>query len=197
MLPEGAHLRDVDSTMFFVRTKALGAYLLLCILLSRDHWISQLAPAPRALARVRALSRAGTLFCFNLVKTKMDASARRGAVVKALAICSRFRFLHLFKDFMLTALDKYFETNDKRVLEAVYAALNRMDLAGLQVSTAPRGRSPADQSSPQLPELMRRALCPHCARILRSPARRQCACSPLRVCGWASSRRQAICTASP
>ncbi len=35
------------------------------------------------------------LYCMNIVRTKHDASARRGAVVKALAVCSPLPFVQV------------------------------------------------------------------------------------------------------
>ena len=37
------------------------------------------------------------LWCLNHVSNRRDATVRRGAQVKALAICSRYRFIHVWK----------------------------------------------------------------------------------------------------
>ena len=37
------------------------------------------------------------IYVLNLVNTKQDKTARRGAVVKAMAICTRHPFLHIYK----------------------------------------------------------------------------------------------------
>lgn len=45
------------------------------------------------------------IYVLNLVNTKQDKSAKRGAVVKAMAICTRHPFLHIYK---VSAHDQYF-----------------------------------------------------------------------------------------
>lgn len=37
------------------------------------------------------------IYVLNLVNTKQDSKAKRGAVVKAMAICTRHPFLHIYK----------------------------------------------------------------------------------------------------
>jgi hypothetical protein len=37
------------------------------------------------------------IYVLNLVNTKQDATVKRGAVVKAMAICTRHSFLHIYK----------------------------------------------------------------------------------------------------
>jgi hypothetical protein len=37
------------------------------------------------------------IYVLNLVNTKQDKTAKRGAVVKAMAICTRHPFLHIYK----------------------------------------------------------------------------------------------------
>jgi hypothetical protein len=42
------------------------------------------------------------IYVLNLVNTKQDKTAKRGAVVKAMAICTRHPFLHIYKVCFLT-----------------------------------------------------------------------------------------------
>ena len=49
------------------------------------------------------------LYCLSHVANRRDASVRRGAKVKALAICSPYRFLHVWKPVLLLAMDRMFE----------------------------------------------------------------------------------------
>lgn len=44
------------------------------------------------------------IYVLNLVNTKQDKSVKRGAVVKAMAICTRHPFLHIYKVCALTPL---------------------------------------------------------------------------------------------
>lgn len=44
------------------------------------------------------------IYVLNLVNTKQDKTAKRGAVVKAMAICTRHPFLHIYKVRMKNSL---------------------------------------------------------------------------------------------
>lgn len=48
------------------------------------------------------------LWCLNHVSNRRDATVRRGAQVKALAVCSRFRFVHIWKPVLLLAVDRMY-----------------------------------------------------------------------------------------
>ena len=43
-----------------------------------------------------------------VVRTKMDTSVRRGAIVKSMCLCTRHRFYRAFKPLVTLALDEYF-----------------------------------------------------------------------------------------
>jgi hypothetical protein len=55
-----------------------------------------------------AVSNSPMLWCLNHVSNRRDASVRRGAQVKALAICSRYRFIHVWEPVLLLAVDRMF-----------------------------------------------------------------------------------------
>lgn len=97
MLPDGAHLRAEDWTIF-------------CL--------NQLTPDPDQQQIVDEEHKSPLLYVLNLVRTKHDATARRfvlvptpyfiyifnfsfllyrGARVKAMAICTRHQYLHIYK----------------------------------------------------------------------------------------------------
>jgi hypothetical protein len=100
MLPEGVHLREADWTTFFLPVHDENG-----------------AVPPTPSQPAITISATGTIkknplhhdddkhdgeprefyTCLNLVKTKMDKTVRRGAIVKALAICTRHRFVHIYK----------------------------------------------------------------------------------------------------
>lgn len=65
----------------------------------------------------------------NLVNTKHDKSVKRGAVVKAMAICTRHPFLHIYKPLLLLALEEYFKAPVPETLTMLYQAVNAMDLS--------------------------------------------------------------------
>ena len=48
------------------------------------------------------------LWCLNHVSNRRDTSVRRGAQVKALAICSRHRFIHVWKPVLMMAVDRMY-----------------------------------------------------------------------------------------
>lgn len=69
------------------------------------------------------------MYVLNLVNTKHDASVKRGAIVKAMAICTRHPFLHIYKPLLLLALEDYFKSPYPETLEVLYNAVNEMDLS--------------------------------------------------------------------
>ncbi|KAF1958528.1 spindle pole body interacting protein [Byssothecium circinans] len=71
------------------------------------------------------------VYVLNLVNTKQDNTVKRGAIVKAMAICTRHPFLHIYKPLLLLALEEYFRTPDLDTLATLYNALNAMDLSML------------------------------------------------------------------
>ncbi|ODA80124.1 hypothetical protein RJ55_03082 [Drechmeria coniospora] len=69
------------------------------------------------------------VYVLNLVNTKHDKSAKRGAIVKAMAICTRHPFLHIYKPLLLLALEEYFKSPVPETLSMLYDAVNAMDLS--------------------------------------------------------------------
>ncbi|KAL2018893.1 hypothetical protein VTK56DRAFT_10260 [Thermocarpiscus australiensis] len=69
------------------------------------------------------------VYVLNLVNTKQDKTVKRGAVVKAMAICTRHPFLHIYKPLLLLALEEYFKAPVTQTLEMLYQAVNEMDLS--------------------------------------------------------------------
>ncbi|KZF25072.1 spindle pole body interacting protein [Xylona heveae TC161] len=69
------------------------------------------------------------IYVLNLVNTKQDPTVKRGAVVKAMAICTRHSFLHIYKPLLLLALDEYFKSPRLETLASLYDAVNSMDLS--------------------------------------------------------------------
>ncbi|KAF3004394.1 hypothetical protein E8E13_010108 [Curvularia kusanoi] len=69
------------------------------------------------------------VYVLNLVNTKQDKTVKRGAIVKAMAICTRHSFLHIYKPLLLLALEEYFRHPVMETLASLYNALNAMDLS--------------------------------------------------------------------
>ncbi|EJC99276.1 spindle pole body interacting protein [Fomitiporia mediterranea MF3/22] len=75
------------------------------------------------------------LYVLNLVRTKLDATARRGAEVKAMAICTRHPFIQIFKPVLLMALHDYFSDPSQECLARLFDAVNAMDISGAPTLT--------------------------------------------------------------
>ncbi|OAQ27613.1 spindle pole body interacting protein [Linnemannia elongata AG-77] len=108
MLPDGAHLRPADWTIFF---------------------LNRAKPAPWNGNTVAADNGDNPLlYVLNLVRTNHDASIRRGAAVKAMAICTTHQYLHVYKPVLLLALENYFKNPSIEVLKTLYESVNSMQL---------------------------------------------------------------------
>ncbi|KAK4507620.1 hypothetical protein PRZ48_001355 [Zasmidium cellare] len=69
------------------------------------------------------------VYVLNLVNTKHDNTIKRGAIVKSMAICTRHSFLHIYKPLLLLALEQYFANPVVETLASLYDAVNSMDLS--------------------------------------------------------------------
>lgn len=109
MLPDGAHLRAEDWTVFYLgQTSHSGLSVSTAILgsdptdpssspgpgLEVSRRASMLAPEDRP---PRGVPGGGLLYVLNCVRMKEDKSMRRGAMVKAMAICSPFPYIGIYK----------------------------------------------------------------------------------------------------
>ncbi|KAF9114811.1 hypothetical protein BGX27_009759 [Mortierella sp. AM989] len=112
MLPDGAHLRPADWTVFF---------------------LNQAKPAPWNGNKVLSENNEENplLYVLNLVRTNHDASIRRGASVKAMAICTTHQYLH---PVLLLALENYFKNPSIEVLKTLYESVNSMELSPPELS---------------------------------------------------------------
>ena len=146
MLPDQTHVRQQDWTMFFLHKDA-GT--------SEEDLAERRARRRLREAKMRARAAGETnnveeeeaedetssdesddgmdtpplMYVLNLVNTKQDSTVKRGAVVKAMAICTRHSFLHIYKPLLLLALEDYFKSPIPATLELLYNSLNAMDLS--------------------------------------------------------------------
>ncbi len=74
-------------------------------------------------------------YCLNLVCNRSDKTVRRGAIVKALTIVTRFPFIQIFRTIMRHGLDLYYASTDQRTLEQVFTTINSLDLSSAKVTT--------------------------------------------------------------
>jgi len=116
MLPEGAHNRDVDYTYIFLNRNG--------------KLIDDLITTVAATTTINE-SKDYFYYGINLVRTKHDTSVRRGALVKAMAIFSRYSFIEIFKKPLELALRKYFDNPSADILASLYKDLNSTDLSNI------------------------------------------------------------------
>lgn len=74
-----------------------------------------------------AVNKTPFLYCLNFLNNHKDDSVRRGAVVRALAVCTRHNYIHIYKPFILLALQRYYAQPSEEVLADLYQSLNEMD----------------------------------------------------------------------
>jgi Docking domain of Afi1 for Arf3 in vesicle trafficking len=114
MLPEGAHNHSLDWTVMF---------------LNKGKHALEEGEGESAMSAETA--EAPFLYCINLVRKKDDPTVRRGAVVKAMAVCSRYHFIEMFRPLLIIALDQYYQSTDPAVLASLYDAINAADMGAL------------------------------------------------------------------
>lgn len=101
------------------------------------------------------------LYCLSIVQTKYDTSARRGAIVKAVALCSKYHFYFCFKDLLEIAMAKLMnELEPSVVMQELYNTINAVDTSGVvnltdmqrrfmrrTICSIPLGRNPSSKAN--------------------------------------------------
>ncbi|EIW78386.1 spindle pole body interacting protein [Coniophora puteana RWD-64-598 SS2] len=113
MLPDGAERHLEDWTIFFLNQTSFNT----------------ISPVLALEGDEPNETHSELLYVLNLVRTKHDKTARRGAVVKAMAICTRHPFIQIFKPVLLLALDDYFSNPSQECLSRLFDAINNMDIS--------------------------------------------------------------------
>ncbi|KAK9372977.1 docking domain of Afi1 for Arf3 in vesicle trafficking-domain-containing protein [Lipomyces chichibuensis] len=110
MLPDQAHTREEDWTVFFLHKRPKSSNV-----------------------RGRSSSREhnSMLYALNLANTKVTSDAKRGAIVRAMAICTRHSFIQIYKPILLLAMTEYFDNLNIDVLKNLYHSLNAMDISSM------------------------------------------------------------------
>ncbi|GAA5868799.1 hypothetical protein JCM1840_005123 [Sporobolomyces johnsonii] len=134
MLPDGAHDRTEDWTVFYLN-QVPGLTVDPSLLASTPE-----GAEASAKGKGRAVDAGGArddrlLYVMSLVRTKKDASVRRGALVKALAVATRNPYIQIYKPILLLALEDYFSTPSIAVLARLYTAINSMETPTLPFLT--------------------------------------------------------------
>ncbi|WVQ78521.1 hypothetical protein IAT38_000607 [Cryptococcus sp. DSM 104549] len=138
MLPDGAHLRPEDWTVFYLGQTASSA---VAPMLSHDTPASDalrastetdrrasVMPASRA---TRGVAGGGLLYVLNCVRMKEDVKMRRGAMVKAMAICTPNPYIGIYKPLLLLALEEYFNSPSPEILERLFDSANAISVKGM------------------------------------------------------------------
>lgn len=120
MLPDGAERQPEDWTIFFLNQTPFNT-IAPALAPEIDDGDSEDAPLDEDGPEL--------LYVLNLVRTKLDKTVRRGAVVKAMAICTRHSFIEIFKPVLLMALDDYFTNPSKECLARLFDAINSIDIS--------------------------------------------------------------------
>lgn len=105
MLPDGAHLRPEDWTIFYLGQTASSAVdpllsheseasLQTRTSTDSDGKASTMMTSSRAM---RGVAGGGLLYVLNCVRMKEDKKMRRGAMVKAMAICTPNPYVGIYK----------------------------------------------------------------------------------------------------
>ncbi|ORY28496.1 putative cell polarity protein [Naematelia encephala] len=132
MLPDGAHLRPEDWTVFYLGQTPSSAVAPVLShefkTTSSERRASVLDPASRP---KRGVAGGGLLYVLNCVRMKEDKSVRRGAQVKALAICTPNPYIGIYKPLLLLALEEYFIDPSAEVLARLYDSANGISTAGM------------------------------------------------------------------
>ncbi|BFZ60701.1 hypothetical protein YB2330_001743 [Saitoella coloradoensis] len=113
MLPDQAHTRSEDWTIFLLRIPPSSS--------------SSSSPLPTSSKHEK---ESKLYYVLNLVNTKTIPSARRGAKTMAIALLTPHPFLHIYKPLLLLALSDYFSSPTTTTLQTLYEACNRMDVKG-------------------------------------------------------------------
>lgn len=130
MLPDGVHGRSQDWTMFFLHKDAETSSSTSPTKEGFDDEQNGVSEAEREDDEAAAqLEGAPLIYVLNHVNTKHDENTRRGAIVKAMAICTRHSFVDIFKPVLVLAIEEYYKSPTIATLERLYDSLNSMDLS--------------------------------------------------------------------
>ncbi|WVF69207.1 hypothetical protein IAT40_003983 [Kwoniella sp. CBS 6097] len=134
MLPDGAHLRPEDWTVFYLGQTASSA---VAPMLSHESSLrissesdrrASMMPSDRA---TRGVAGGGLLYVLNCVRMKEDKKMRRGAMVKAMAICTPNPYIGIYKPLLLLALEEYFLSPSPEILARLFDSANAISTAGM------------------------------------------------------------------
>ncbi|CED83201.1 Arf3-interacting protein 1, N-terminal domain [Phaffia rhodozyma] len=137
MLPDGAHLHKEDHTVFYlnqvpantVRDTAQEALSSLGEQTNTSEESSD--ESRRSVFAVEGMEKKEILYVLNAVMMKEDKALRRGAEVKAIAICTPHPWIQAYQRLLILSLEDYFKSPSVDVLEKLFDALNGIDTCGM------------------------------------------------------------------
>ncbi|CEH17866.1 hypothetical protein CBOM_04247 [Ceraceosorus bombacis] len=126
MLPDGAHARAEDWTVFFLDdNRPLRS-------LTASQSSTDSDEKRRHSKELSDADEGGELtHVLNLVRTKHDNTVRRGALVRAMAIGTSHPWIQVFKPILQLALDDFFAKPREEPLSKLYEAINSLDLSAM------------------------------------------------------------------
>ena len=132
MLPDQTHNRDQDWTVFFLH-KDTGAEVEAESPAKPDFEDggdkSIASTQDEDLEAEEMLEGPPLVYVLNLVNTLKTDKVTRGAIVKAMAICTRHSFVDIFKPVLMLAIEEYLKSPTLDTLAMIYQSLNSMDLS--------------------------------------------------------------------
>ncbi|KAG9034597.1 hypothetical protein FRB95_013050 [Tulasnella sp. JGI-2019a] len=114
MIPDGVHEQTEDWTIFYLNQTPGNTIASIFTPGDDDE---------------EAEDKKDLLYVLNLVRTKHDKSVKRGAIVKALAICTHHPCIQIFKPILLIALEDYYADPSVECLIRLFDAVNAMDIS--------------------------------------------------------------------
>lgn len=143
MLPDGAHDREQDWTVFFLNQ--IPSLTISSYTPTTDTINSNEGTSAGGGGKKQAQER---LYVISLVRTKMDSSVRRGALVKALAVATPWPFCQIWKvgpalpcalpaanshlqPLLIQSLESYFLSPSPYTLQEVYSTVSSLDFSSL------------------------------------------------------------------
>lgn len=140
MLPDGAHLRGEDWTIFYLGQTSSSS---VNPMLTHESTSVEKARLEKKRASMfppnerprRGAPGGGLLYVLNCVRMKEDKSVRRGAMVKAMAIATPHPYIGIYKPLLLLALEEYFTNPSHEILARLYDAANQISTAGMPTLT--------------------------------------------------------------
>lgn len=139
MLPEGVHNRHEDFTIFFLNRLKHAPLAEAEPAKPTNEADGQDAGEDQELEKKPLDPLKQFLYCLSIVRTTHDTTARRGAKVNAVAVCSPHKHIFALKQVLDVAVTKLAaatsDMDPKLVLEELFQVINAVDTSGVRMLT--------------------------------------------------------------